>query len=253
MTGQNQTPLLIRAFEALISSHLLSQWQRKNGRRLAFGPVICVRYEDTWAGRHRSWDNFFAWQASPEEVVAAAGASNPAEGHLLQVAADRPGLSASYMAMGCGALNPAHFLMARPLDETAPVSTNVEVRRATSSGDLSLIHAINGAGGVAVEDLLGDRLQFYYALIGDRPVALARTGHISPAVSWVSHLHTDPAFRRQGVASELMNHLLNDGVKAGYHYSILLATEMAHELYQGLGYLDLAPILSFHLPPTDGA
>ena len=107
------------------------------------------------------------------------------------------------------------------------------------------LNTIDGADLTLAEDVYDPSLVFYYALVDQRPVAMARVGRKKPGAGWVSHVYTAPDYRGRRLASALMSRVLAEQVVAGDRLSLLLATENAHAIYRRLGYLDVAPVLNF--------
>lgn len=250
MNDQSQSSLLNLAYEALISSYLLTGRQRQMGQRLELGPITCIHFDYEWEGQRRSADNFFIWGAPAGEVASIIAEYGPAEDHLLFVVVNRPDLVNEYMLAGYSALSPGNYLMAHSLVAIPqrPLPLEHSIHLASTAGETMLLNVIEGAEFVLMEDVLDPNLQYYYCMGGSQPVALARNGRIGPQLSWISHVYTKPGSRGHGLASILMSQILNDCRDRGDRFSLLLATEPAFGLYQRLGYEDLAPVLNFHLP-----
>ena len=53
-------------------------------------------------------------------------------------------------------------------------------------------------------------------------------------------IYTAPAYRRRGIATALMQHILNEDYDVGVQVSVLLAAQSAVALYQKVGYQALA-------------
>ncbi len=247
MLGSDPNELLKLAYESLTRSYLLSKWQRKIGFLRHSGPLIHVRYEYMREGQAHRTDNFFAYQAPPDDVIAAVNACHPSADHQLFVIADQPGLVMAYMASGCSAHTPGHYLMAHPLTDIPTGLAREETRRATSAEEAQSLNEIEGADLVLAEDIVDPDLDYYYCLEEGRPAALARNARMRPGYSWVSHVYTEPRRRGRGLATALMLHIMANCRQDGDHFSLLLATEQAHGLYQRLGYQDLAPVINFTL------
>lgn len=250
MTGKSKKSILNLAFEALISSYLMTRRQRQMGQRLELGPITCIHYDYEWEDQQRSADNFFIWGVPPREVAAIIAEYQPAGAHQLFVVSDRHGLAHEYMLAGFSALTPGNYLMAHPLDEIPQnlIPSEHSIHLASTAGETMFFNVIDGANLVLMEDVLDPNLHFYYCLWESQPAAMARNGRIGPDLSWVSHVYTKPESRGKGLATSLMSRIMRDRRAAGDRFSLLLATEPAHLLYQRLGYQDLAPVLNFHLP-----
>jgi GNAT superfamily N-acetyltransferase len=220
------------------------------GQRLELGPITCIHYEYEREGQRRTADNFFIWGAPPDEVAAIIAEYHPTGNNQLFVVTDRPNLANEYMFAGFSALTPGNYLMAHSLDEVPRIIVPEELSThiASTAGETMFLNVLEGADLVRMEDVLDPDLQFYYCVRGSQPVAMARNGRIGPDFSWISHVYTKPESRGQGLATILMSRIMSDCRVAGDRFSLLLATEPAHRLYQRLGYQDLAPVLNFHLP-----
>jgi GNAT superfamily N-acetyltransferase len=249
MTGKSEQSSLSLAFEALISSYLLTGRQRQMGQRLELGPITCIHYDYEWEDQRRSADNFFIWGVPPKEVAAIITEYHPTGNNQLFVVMDRAGLANEYLSAGFSALTPGNYLMAHSLDIVPefPLPAVHSIHLASTAGETMYLNVIDGANLVLMEDVMDPNLQFYYCLQGSQPVALARNGRIGPNLSWISHVYTKPECRGQGLATSLMSRIMSDCQAAGDRFSLLLATEPAHGLYQRLGYQDLAPVLNFRL------
>jgi GNAT superfamily N-acetyltransferase len=217
------------------------------GRRLSLGEVNCVHYDYIWENETRQADNFFVLAAEPEVVVETIRAYNPAEDHQIYVVADRPGLPVAYMSLGCSAMTGINSLMSRGLEELPTPSQSVRLFQPTTPGEAMFLNAIDGADLTLAEDVADPKLDFYYTVDGQQPVAMARVARRKPGIGWVSHIYTAPDYRGRGVATAMMIQVLAEQGRTGDRLSLLLATENAHSIYRKLGYLDLAPVLNFVL------
>jgi len=242
---KNNSRLLKLAFDWYVSSYLLTNRQRQLGRLLSLGSVLCVHYDYMLEGKSRQADNFFVLGADPEVVVTTISAYGPATEHRIYVVADRPGLPLAYLSLGCSAMTGTNGLMARGLQVLPEPDESVHIRQARTPGESMDLNTIDGADLTLAEDVYDPRLAFYYLLVGQRPVAMARVARKKPGVGWVSHVYTAPDFRGRGLATALMSRVLAEQLEAGDRLSLLLATENAHSLYRKLGYLDMAPVLNF--------
>ena len=78
-------------------------------------------------------------------------------------------------------------------------------------------------------------ISHYLGYLGDAPVAVGTTAVAKGIVSvWNVATHDD--FRRRGVATALMERLLDDAWEDGCDSSLLHSSPMAYPLYQKLGY-----------------
>lgn len=63
---------------------------------------------------------------------------------------------------------------------------------------------------------------------------------ISGKIGTVLNVYTRPAFRRKGIAGELMKLLLSEAEKRGLDFVELKATDAGYDLYRSLGFEDAA-------------
>jgi predicted GNAT family acetyltransferase len=89
----------------------------------------------------------------------------------------------------------------------------------------------------------------YYVEQDGRVVAWGRSIQRCKSAAYVAGLYTIEAYRRQGIASALMQRLLADDAAAGARYSVLLASGTGYPLYQRLGYVPLGWLYLFTLKP----
>ncbi|MCI0394586.1 MAG: GNAT family N-acetyltransferase [Chloroflexi bacterium] len=234
------------AFKVWAASFLLSDREWEVGRRCQAGPLICVRYEFEWLGRLVKFDNFLALGCEPQKAVAAVQAFGPAKDHLLRVVADRPDLEQTYARLGYR-VGFVEYLMARPLEGLVAAALPYLVRHARNSDDLLALSAIEGLEDSKMwpADLLNPIFRYYYVVVDGRPVARGRLARYDDAIAWISHVFTARPYRRRGIARSLMQHLLADGVAAGFRETVLLSTGEGHALYRQVGFQDLARVVSF--------
>jgi GNAT superfamily N-acetyltransferase len=88
------------------------------------------------------------------------------------------------------------------------------------------------------EDLSSARpaMRYYYVEVGGRAVAAARSLMALPKKTWMHDVKTRDEYRRRGIASALMNHILLEDAKLGAQYSVLLASTLGAKLYPKVGY-----------------
>jgi GNAT superfamily N-acetyltransferase len=245
--GDLQDPTAQFAFEALVSSYLISRWQRAHGTRHSLGSLDWIRFSYEVAGRRRLADLFFVSDLEPAEVVSRIRGQDPADNHLILTLASRHGLVTEYMSAGCSYLTPPSYLMARRLDEFQSEPSDHEIILLSAADQVGFVEAIEGADPVYPADLEDPALSHYVAYIDRRPAAVARLSRLDSGISWVSHVYTATPFRSLGVATSLMSRLMHDSYESGERSMYLLATEEAHSLYRHLGFLDLGAILNFIL------
>lgn len=242
-----QDPTAQFAFEALVSSYLVNDWQRTHGIRQSLGSLDWIRYSYEEADRRRLADMFFVADLEPATAISRIRGQDPADNHLILTLGTRQSLVTEYMVEGCSYLAPPSYLMARHLDKLPSRPSSYEITRLSSAGQTSIVETIEGAEPVSPADLEDPALSHYVAVIDGRAAAIARRSRLEPGISWISHVYTAAPFRSRGLATSLMSRLMYDSRESGERLILLLATEEAHSLYQKLGFLDLAAVLNFIL------
>jgi GNAT superfamily N-acetyltransferase len=88
-----------------------------------------------------------------------------------------------------------------------------------------------------------------YAAVEDRsgtPIAWARSVAVAEKrATWVSNVHTQPAYRRRGIARSLLARMLRDDRRSGARASVLLASHVGARLYEAVGYQQIGTLLLF--------
>lgn len=99
----------------------------------------------------------------------------------------------------------------------------------------------------SVNQLKNSAIRHYLGYLDKMPVAVG-TAVLAKGIVSVWNLATHDDFRRQGVATALMERLLGDAWEDGCDSSLLYSTAMGYPLYQKLGYELFSQRRSF-LPP----
>ncbi|MDX1616556.1 MAG: GNAT family N-acetyltransferase [Candidatus Promineifilaceae bacterium] len=243
-----KTSSLAWAFEALIQSHLLARRQRESGSRLSKQAIVRVRYDYERNGQRHLRDHFFINQLPASAALATIRQLEPASDHQIVVVGGQAELMLDYMAAGCSFRAPAHMLMFRNLDHLPPsdlILPKLAIRRAARRSDGLLLSKVDDQDLIGAQDITDATLDYYLALHEGQPVAMARQAWLTKDTIWVSHVYTQPPWRRQGIATALTTRLLTDAADWGARWSLLLATEMSVRLYQRLGYQTIAPVRHF--------
>ena len=78
-------------------------------------------------------------------------------------------------------------------------------------------------------------------------VAAARSLMPHRTATWLHDVMTIPAFRRRGIATALLRHVLVDDARLGSEHAVLLASQAGSKLYPHLGYHQRA-LLQIYTP-----
>jgi GNAT superfamily N-acetyltransferase len=87
--------------------------------------------------------------------------------------------------------------------------------------------------------------RLYAAFDGETPIGWARSIRTHPECAWVAGLFVHPDHRRKGIGRSLMSAMLNDDVRYGIRWSVLLASLTGAMLYPHLGYEECGLLLLF--------
>lgn len=185
-------------------------------------------------------DDFYIANCDPKQAVVAIKSVMPIAHQYITVLDDRPDCVATYTALG---LHHAYseVLMACDVRQHGRRTSAYDVRRATRADVqswneldpevLTWLHPLN----VFVHNMA------HYAVFVDGCLAArGRALQMASGYSYVSMVYTAPAYRRRGIATALMQHILNEDYDAGVQMSVLLAAQSAVSLYQRVGYQALA-------------
>jgi GNAT superfamily N-acetyltransferase len=238
--------------ELLAHSHLLTERQRRLGSIGPVGPLLCVHSQAERDGETVAVDRFFAGACSPTAALLAMRSFGPARDHLLFVVDAPAERQRAFVRAGFRLLD-TQWLMGCDLAQwqpSPPPTTAGTVHRARATADAVTLSAIDGLEPVPLDELHDPALVHYYTASENHPVAYGRNARYDSTIAWVSQVYTAPQHRRMGHASALMEQLLMDDARAGVAHSMLLATAMAHLLYAGMGYVDVAAVAILQAPPA---
>jgi predicted GNAT family acetyltransferase len=213
-------------------------YRYKGAQRPADGALHHIQYEQPVFDIQIT-DEFFVLDADPDEVVQAVGAAQTREHHCLTVFHQPAQATITSYADRGYRLAERLFLMACDIYAPAVSQAALAARRVTTVDEAAWINTRRGKPIVAPHHLSDPGVAYYYLMLDG---ALAATGilvHAEPQVAYIADLFTFPAYRGQGIATELMQRMLVDAAAAGARQSLLLATERARRLYAKLGYSDL--------------
>lgn len=200
------------------------------------------RHKDGVVTRH---DEALAQGCTAREVLQALQARRPEKEHYVTVLDDRPGLRPNYERAGY-ACTVTEFLMVRelstPLDEAPSPHVQVAVK-----ADIERLNAGDPERRSWVWPHTVDHpgMRHYFIWQDNRVVARAFTWRCNAETSYVSHLFTDPRYRRRGLGRAIMLRLLRDGAARGERWSVLVSSDEGEPLYRGLGYRTLGRIFIF--------
>lgn len=134
----------------------------------------------------------------------------------------------------------------RPTDGSASNSP-FPVRRVFDSSDLERLRKASRTRVALPQDLEGDdpNVRLYAAFDGDRPISWVRSVKCPGQCAWVQDMYTVEAFRRQGLATALMQTMLRGDFEQKVKWSVLLASPAGAYLYRSLGYTEIGALQIF--------
>lgn len=185
-------------------------------------------------------DDFYIANCEPNAAVVAIKSVPPIANQYITVLNDRPDCVATYTALG---LHHAYseVLMACDVRQHVGTAPAYEVRRATRA-DVQEWNALDPEGATWLHPLnvFAQHMGHYAVFEVELLVARGRSLRMASGYSYVSMIYTAPAYRRRGIATALMQHILNEDYDVGVQLSVLLAAQSAVELYKQVGYTALA-------------
>jgi ribosomal protein S18 acetylase RimI-like enzyme len=99
----------------------------------------------------------------------------------------------------------------------------------------------------SIKQLQNDAIRHYVGYLDGVPVGVG-TGVLAEGIVSVWNIATHDEVRRRGVATAVMQHLLEEAWDDGCDLSLLYSSPMAYSLYQKLGY-ELYTQRCYYLPP----
>lgn len=71
--------------------------------------------------------------------------------------------------------------------------------------------------------------------------------------AYIMNIYTIPDYRKKGIASELLNRIVQEAIERGYHTITLNATSMGRPLYERYGFKDVTGDMVYRVgqPDTD--
>jgi len=207
------------------------------------GPLWILRDSMRKAGKTRT-EELFAYGAVPAEVVRALRDYAPSGKYALEpfVSPDEDiaEAKAQYKALGFR-LARSEPLFVCPLANPEPAVSRWHIRRVESLEEARAVCLqIFGKASrkVRPEDLETPTpaIRMYWVEVDGAVVAVARSLMPQPSATWMHDVETRPEFRRRGIATALLGHVLADDARHGTAYSVLLATQAGSKLYPQVGY-----------------
>jgi GNAT superfamily N-acetyltransferase len=185
-------------------------------------------------------DDFYVANCDPSVAVVAIKSVPPIANQYITVLDDRPDCVAHYTALGLLHAY-SEVLMACDVRQRIHTTPDYDVRRATRA-EVHSWNALDPEGAIWLHPLnvFVPAMAHYAVFVDEQLVARGRSLQLASGCSYVSMVYTAPAYRRQGLALALMQHMLNEDACAGMQWSTLLATQSAVPLYQRVGYQALA-------------
>ncbi len=113
--------------------------------------------------------------------------------------------------------------------------------------DLPLADMARLFSAAHLKEELKSTIRHYLAFVGDRPVGMG-TVICANGVSSIWNLGTLDEYRRQGVATALLQRMLTDASDSGYAPTMVYSTPLAYHLFNRLGF-DLYAQRQWFLPP----
>jgi GNAT superfamily N-acetyltransferase len=218
------------------------------------GPLWIMRDADARPGKGRR-EEIFAFGAPPAEVVRAVQDYGPHGNYALEpfiaLGDDTEATKRAYKSLGYR-LSYSETLFVCPLRGRAPAGGAWDVRRITTLEQARRVTLeIFGKANrkLRPEDLTGARpkMRYYCVEVDGQAVAVARSLMPRSGVTWLHDVHTVPDYRRRGIATALIDHILMEDARLGSRHSVLLASEAGSKVYPGLGY-QLRAILQIYNP-----
>lgn len=232
--------------------------------RSIVAPAEVVRHGPLWILRDRNprpglarTEEIFAYGAATNEVVRALRDYAPRGRYALEPFVtpedDAEQLKAAFKAAGYRLSNTEPLFVA-PLQNREPATASWTIRRVQSVEEARIISKqLYGKSyrKVRPEDVVSatPAIRMYWVDVDGQAVAVARSLMPQPAATWMQDVVTVPAFRRRGIATALLGHILADDMIHGSQHSVLLASQSGSRLYPLLGYQQRAVLQIYNSVP----
>lgn len=227
------------AWQATISGYMSVPFVQQVATPLACAPVLGIRVAYQ-IDSPTPCDDFYIANCEPNAAVAAIKSVPPITNQYITVLDDRPDCVAIYTGLGFHHAY-SEVLMACDVRQRIHTPPDYDVRRATRA-DVQEWNVLDPEGATWLHPLnvFVQHMGHYAVFVAGQLVARGRSLRMVSGYSYVSMVYTAPAYRRRGIATALMNHILNEDTSAGVQVSTLLAAQSAVSLYQRVGYQALA-------------
>ena len=234
-----------QAFRIFVDALTATRHLSGDSARVDVGSITFRRWQRHTDGQTSLHDEALAQACPPELVLQSLQTYQPAKEHFITVLDDQPDARTAYEQAGyiCTVteylmvLNlanmptdaPSHFVQVAMPDDVARLNAN-DVEKRPWVWPQSVTHPA---------------MRHYYIWQDERVVARAFSWRCDADTSYVSHVFTNPAYRRRGLGRAIMQRLLEDCAARGERWSVLVASEEGEALYRGLSYETLGRILIF--------
>jgi GNAT superfamily N-acetyltransferase len=100
---------------------------------------------------------------------------------------------------------------------------------------------------------LGDKgpISLYLGMVNGAPVATVKLFYAA-GVAYIGRVVTVPAYRRQGIGTQMTLHAMRTARQAGYRIAVLTASPMGVNIYRRLGFFECCTISTYAWNPPGG-
>jgi len=236
----------------IVMDHFLRTWLKARNvlsyRLERAGPLFHVAYTSApMLTTPSRLNEFLVLQGNPQDNLDLIHSRIDALPHWLTVFTHDPAQTKrDYTPLGYEFVSD-EFLMRLPnLEEhLRPVNPNLAVRRVQTVDEGMWLNQTSSQMLVHPPRLRDPDMGYYYIANENLPVCTGRYSIIDKQIVGPDKIQTHPAFRRQGLGSELLNTMHRDAVAVGCTESVLLSSVEGQRLYQRLGYDDVSPAVVF--------
>jgi len=92
---------------------------------------------------------------------------------------------------------------------------------------------------------------FILATVAEQPAGIVGLKYLDAHCGVIKRMYVRPAHRHMGLGHAMLEKLLDEAVRIGYHYLVLdsagFMTE-AHRLYRSFGFLETGPFVGGDIP-----
>jgi predicted GNAT family acetyltransferase len=218
------------------------------------GPLWIMRDRNSKPGKARL-EEVFAYGAPPAEIVRALRDYAPRGRYALAPFVtpedDAEEIKAVIKASGFRLVR-TEPLFVCPLANREPATSPWTIRRVQSAVEARFVCTqIYGRAHrkLRPEDLSAAEpaMRMYWVDVDGKAVAVTRSLRPRPTATWMHDVLTLPEYRRRGIATALMKHVLSEDARLGSEHNVLLASQAGSKLYPLLGYQQPA-VLQIYMP-----